>query len=240
MITDSRFRLAGDSRYGDRLDDARGHMRSSHLWSENFNSNNFNRRVTRAIQLTATDDPTNPRAQTYDLDQACGSSRHKFVKREVCPRPTDEKPKDPLGGRNTLSLEKDIAYGYPSDDDLDFTKTEKSELTPDTKRGPQLDMEKIENRKITLVRIKGELKSFLSAAKPALQAAAVVGEFLGAIVVILDFVSGNWVAGALGAVGLVAGAVAGLVASGPIGWAIAAAIAFFSRELVLILNSELC
>ena len=52
-------------------------------------------------------------------------------------------------------------------------------------------------------------------------AAAIVG----AVFVIIDFIDGNWVGGAVGAVGLAAGLAVGFAVTGPLGWIIGGAIA---------------
>ena len=113
MIRDPRFRLGGDRRYGDRLEEARGHMRSSHLWSEYFNTLNFRHRIVRMVILIATNDPNNPTVQSYDLDTLCGRTQKKLMKREeVCTQPVDDKPKNPMGEQNTGSLELDVKLRF--------------------------------------------------------------------------------------------------------------------------------
>lgn len=70
----------------------------------------------------------------------------------------------------------------------------------------------------------GVLKTFTMVGKEALGALGVAGTVAGALFVILDFVGHDWVGGAIGSVGLVAGAVAGFAISGPIGWVVGGAI----------------
>ena len=78
--------------------------------------------------------------------------------------------------------------------------------------------------KVGFARAGGVLKTFSMVGKEALGALGVAGNVLGPIFVILDFVGHDWVGGAIGAVGLVAGAVAGVALSGPIGWVVGGAI----------------
>lgn len=96
---------------------------------------------------------------------------------------------------------------------------------PDTVYGPK-------GATVGLAKADGALKTFTMVGKEALGALGVAGTVVGAAFVILDFVGHNWVSGAIGGIGLVAGTAAGMAISGPIGWVVGGAImALFASKL---------
>ncbi len=88
----------------------------------------------------------------------------------------------------------------------------------------------ITEERANLVRIGGEVRTFTSIGKDALMALGVAGSVVGAVFVILDFVNHNWVGGAIGAVGTIAGVAAGLALEGPVGWIVGGLIALFTSR----------
>ena len=79
--------------------------------------------------------------------------------------------------------------------------------------------------KVSIVRNAGALTRYVAIGKEVLAGLGVAATVAGAVFVILDFVEGNWVGGAIGAVGLAAGLAAGFALSGPLGWIVGGAIA---------------
>jgi hypothetical protein len=103
-----------------------------------------------------------------------------------------------------------------------------SELSSDTKVPNTLfGSGKDSNPKSTVLKAEGALKTFTTVGKDALVALGVAGDLVGAAFVILDFVDHNWVGGAIGLVGVVAGAAAAAAVSGPVGWVVGGLIAAF-------------
>ena len=78
--------------------------------------------------------------------------------------------------------------------------------------------------RFTLSRVGGKLQTFTAVSREALGVLGVAGSIVGAVFVIIDFVDHNWVGGGIGAAGITAGVLAGVLISGPAGWIIGGAI----------------
>jgi len=114
------------------------------------------------------------------------------------------------------------AFQDPPDSD---TVADAKPPPPGTVSGPK-------GATVGFAKAEGALKTFTMVGKEALGALGVAGTVVGAAFVILDFVGHNWVGGAIGSVGLVAGIAAGIAISGPIGWVVGGAImALFASKL---------
>ena len=122
-----------------------------------------------------------------------------------------------LGGKNELALNED-ASSLPADV-LDVTSTDviPTQALPADLGGSDL--------KVSIVRNAGALTRYITIGKEVVAGLGVAATIAGAVFVILDFVDGNWVGGAIGAVGMAAGLAAGFALSGPIGWIVGGAIA---------------
>ena len=122
-----------------------------------------------------------------------------------------------LGGKNELAFNED-ASSLPADI-LDVTSTDviPTQALPADLGGSDV--------KVSIVRNAGALTRYITIGKEVVAGLGVAATVAGAVFVILDFVNGNWVGGAIGAVGMAAGLAAGFALSGPIGWIIGGAIA---------------
>lgn len=121
------------------------------------------------------------------------------------------------GSKDEVALNK-WASSLP-DDILDVTSTDvipTQALPADVTRS---------DVKVSIVRNAGALTRYVAIGKEVLAGLGVAATVAGAVFVILDFVEGNWVGGAIGAVGLATGLAAGFALSGPLGWIVGGAIA---------------
>lgn len=82
-------------------------------------------------------------------------------------------------------------------------------------------------RAATLSRVSGQVTALNVIAKQTVAATGLAGIALGASIVVLDFVHGNWVGGGFGALGLGVGLAIGLLDAGPIGWIVGGLVAAF-------------
>ena len=136
-------------------------------------------------------------------------------------------------GTCTPKMENGGQKGGTSLDDLavnDAYKNNPSEMTDlsndDTLvKAPASGMPSTTDTSVTVARVAGKLSTLTAVGKEALNALGIAGSIVGAAFVILDFINHNWVGGAIGAVGLAAGIVAGVLVTGPLGWIVGGAIA---------------
>ena len=129
-----------------------------------------------------------------------------------------------LGGKTEVSL-NEYASLVPADV-LDITATDviPTEAFPAAAEGSDY--------KISILRNAGALTQYITIGKDLVAGLGVAATVAGAVFVILDFVDGNWVGGAIGAVGMAAGLAAGFALSGPIGWIVGGALAaLFASKL---------
>ena len=121
------------------------------------------------------------------------------------------------GSKDEVALNK-WASSLPADV-LDVTSTDviPTQALPADAKGSDV--------KVSIIRNAGALTRYVAIGKEVLAGLGVAATVGGAVFVILDFVDGNWVGGAIGAVGLAAGLAAGFALSGPIGWIVGGAIA---------------
>ena len=103
----------------------------------------------------------------------------------------------------------------------EITSTDEADTDPKVQQA--LD-DRTNSPKISFIRNSGQLKTITTVGKDLLVTAGAIGEVVGFAFVILDFVNKQWVAGALGLVGLAAVGIAA-AASNPVGWVIGGAIA---------------
>ena len=121
------------------------------------------------------------------------------------------------GSKNELAL-NEWASSLPADV-LDVTSTD---VIPTQALPADVDGSDV---KVSIVRNAGALTRYIAIGKEVVAGLGVAATIGGAVFVILDFVDGNWVGGAIGAVGMAAGLIAGFALSGPIGWIVGGAIA---------------
>ncbi len=121
------------------------------------------------------------------------------------------------GSKNELAL-NEYASSLPADV-LDVTSTDviPTQALPADLGGSDV--------KVSIVRNAGALTRYITIGKEVVAGLGVAATVAGAVFVILDFVDGDWVGGAIGAVGMAAGLAAGFALSGPIGWIVGGAIA---------------
>lgn len=137
--------------------------------------------------------------------------KRKAKRAGVCPAPSsgDGKPKKGAGG------------------DVDMSKiTGTNEVSADTKVQTTV-FGTDSNPRSSVLKVNGELKSITTIGKDAFVALGVVGDLVGAAFVILDFVDHNWVGGAIGLAGLVAGAAVVAAVFGLVGWVVGGVVAAF-------------
>ena len=129
-----------------------------------------------------------------------------------------------LGGKNELAL-NEWASSMPADV-LDVTSTD---VIPTQALPADADGS---NVKVSIVRNAGALTRYITIGKDVVAGLGVAATVAGAVFVVLDFVDGDWVGGAIGAVGIAASLAAGFALSGPLGWVVGGAIAaLFASKL---------
>ena len=171
----------------------------------------------KAVAYLDIDEHGNPRQQVLRTDAACAAPQ-KAKRGGTCkPRFTDEGEK-PIG-----SSEYEIAvndnYKMISSDDLRLDSV--TDLVAEKPGVPT----SIETTSF-MTRAGSVLKALTAISKADLIAlGGAAAAAVGAVFVLLDFINHDWVGGAIGAVGLAAGLVAGLLVTGPLGWVIGGAIA---------------
>lgn len=139
------------------------------------------------------------------------------------------KPKATNGGQKGGTFYDELA----ANPDYKNNPSDMTDLsTEDTLvKAPSSGMPPSTDTSVTLARSGGKLATLTAIGKQALNALGVAGTIVGAAFVILDFINHNWVGGAIGAVGLVAGIATGALVAGPVGWIVGGAIAaLFASE----------
>ena len=140
----------------------------------------------------------------------------------------------------TSQVEKFSQQNELALDSSDYSESDLAADDPDTYTNNQIPDDTFKTAKVSLVRSGGILTTFTAVGKEALAALGVAGDVIGAAFVILDFVNHQWVGGAIGALGTVAGVAAGLAISGPLGWVIGGAlIAFFASKFKFQISCDL-
>ena len=122
--------------------------------------------------------------------------------------------------KNELITLKDQLGMVPED----FLDPPESDFAADAKPPPPDTISGPKGATVGFAKADGALKTFTMVGKEAFGALGVAGTVVGAAFVILDFVGHNWVGGAIGSIGLLAGTAAGIAISGPIGWVVGGAI----------------
>ena len=192
-------------------------------WFDMFNQHGVNSYgdVSRAMEITqyveGVDRNTNNLRGSFDTPtELCQAGTPKRA--GTCSN-TPIKGKEQLlaGSKDEVAL-NNRASSLP-DDVLDVTSTD---VIPTRALPAEVTRSDV---KVSLVRNAGALTRYVAIGKEVVAGLGVAATVVGAVFVILDFVEGNWVGGAIGAVGLATGLAAGFALSGPLGWIVGGAIA---------------
>ena len=199
--------------------------RNTQLWFDQFDQHGVRSYgdVSRALEVSqyveGIDGGTNNLRGSFDTPTDLCQAGTPPAKRDGACSRTPVKGSEELfdGSKTEVSLNK-FASQLPADV-LDVTTSDSLPTKALPSAAPGTDL------KVSVVRNGGSLSRYVSIGKEVLSGLGAAATIGGAVFVILDFVDGNWVGGAIGAVGLAAGLVAGFALSGPVGWIVGGAIA---------------
>ncbi len=165
--------------------------------------------------------------RSWEISPLCAP--HKSKRAGTCDAkvvPTDGESSskvEPSSEQNELARDP-IASSLP-DSELNLDQDDTAVVDRATAASAEASISKVQKSKVVLARAGGKLTAYLAVGKEALTALNVAGSVAGAIFVILDFVEHNWVGGAVGAAGALAGVAIGFAVTGPLGWIIGGAVA---------------
>lgn len=165
-------------------------------------------RYVRKWAAGATKDDKSSLIKSYPTSSCTG----KKLKRDTtCPIPTDDENKAVKPGQLEVAATDKASILPP-----DALTVDSAEDFSDKAAPPDV----LTDSRITIAKVAGELKSYVTLARPALEALGWAGSAVGAAFVIIDLVDSKWVGAAVGGIGLAAGVIAGVAISGPVGWII--------------------
>lgn len=136
----------------------------------------------------------------------------------ACPTPTDDENKAVKPGQLEVAACDRASTLPPHALTIDSMESFSDKVAP-----PDV----LKDSRTTIAKVAGELRSYVTLAKPALEALGWAGSAIGAAFVIIDLVDKKWVGVAVGGIGLAAGVAAGLAISGLVGWIIGGLISAF-------------